>query len=98
MHLKVKAIVRVNELVRGQERVIEPWLSSYALYRGRRISRRHVAVTPNSGATKRINDGKENSYVGSNLPIAKANKVTFVRYMHFLKREYIDTCVFRHRI
>lgn len=72
MHFKVKstAFVRVNELIRGQERVIEPWLSSYALYRDRRVSRRHVAMTPNNGATKGINDGKENSYVGSNLPIA----------------------------
>lgn len=42
---------------------------------------RHVAVTPNNGVTKGINDGKENSYVGSNLPIAKANKVAFVRYI-----------------
>jgi len=45
----------------GQERVIEPWLSSSALYRGRRVSQRYVATAPNNGVTKRINDDKESS-------------------------------------
>lgn len=72
-----------------EERVIEPSLSSYALYRCHRrrrrdVLRRHVAVTPNN-ATKGINDGKENSYVGSNLPSAKvASLSTCTRYATFV--------------
>lgn len=43
--------------------MIEPSLSSYALTLPR--------PSPPNNATKGINDGKENSYVGSNLPSAK---------------------------
>jgi len=63
----------------GQERVIEHWLSSSALCRGRRVSRRHVATTPNNGATKGINDGKESSLTSA-LICYKANKVACIHY------------------
>lgn len=81
----------------GQERVIEPWLSSSALYRGRYVSRRHVAATPNNGVTKRINDGKE-SCLTSALICRKSEQsgLRVSSRMHFSKRKYIDMYVLRY--
>lgn len=79
---------------KGQERVIEPWLSSSALYRGRCVSRRHVATTPNNDATKGINDGKESSLTSA--LICRKSEQSGLRAshrMHFPKKEYIDMYV-----
>lgn len=73
----------------GQERVIAPLaFSSSALYRGRRVSRRHVAATPNNGATKGINDGKESSLTSALICRKSQQSGLRASYrMHFPERE-----------